>query len=141
MRSPLVYFSAGQNTLLRLEKAIFFSTAAFGGGGGGSWRAVASTCTRSRTTLPFASFSLEPSSPLPSSGETLDTTLVEAAHPCRSHSCGRLSVLSRRNPECRSKPSGVTSRWRTSHACTASLLTAAFVCARCARGRWSVLVV
>src|SRR2546423_3873459 len=107
MRSPLVYFSAGQNTLLRLEKAIFFSTAAFGGGGGGSCSAVASTWARSRTTLPFAPLSLEGSSPAAASGETLDTTLVEAAQPCRSHSCGRLSVRSRRNAACRNNPSGV----------------------------------
>src|SRR6266487_2676232 len=81
MRSPLVYFSSGQNTLSRLENFTSRGLGARGSGLGG--------CSSS------------PESRVPSPGIVT--------------SSGFLSSRKRTKTDCRSKPSGVNSLYRTSH--------------------------
>ncbi len=59
-------------------------------------------------------------------------------HPWRAQSCGSLSFRSRRNAECRSRPSGVHSRNRTSHTCVGSTHVVVRVSGICAVGSGSL---
>src|SRR5258705_4782957 len=84
MRSPLVYFSSGQNTLSRLE-----NFTSLGRGEMGDVR-----CGGSRESL---------------------SLLPSPCSPGITTSSGFLSSRKRTKTDCRSKPSGVNSLYRTSH--------------------------
>src|SRR5687768_5969822 len=117
MRSPFVYFSAGQYTFLRLENATvcgFLDSAlraSLGMTGTALRASFGATDGASPLRTPFGG-TAGASSVVPSEGAA---RVEESAPRSRSHSSGRLSSRRRRNDECLSNPSAVISRYCTSH--------------------------
>src|SRR5688500_8724821 len=128
MRSPFVYFSAGQYTFLRLENATVcgFLDSALRASLGMTGTALRASLGMTGTALGDSFGMTAGASPLRTSvGGTDGASSVvssegaarveESASRNRSHSSGRLSSRRRRNDECLSNPSAVISRYCTSH--------------------------